>query len=557
MPRPAVPSPLVAVLAATLVAGCSRPADPPAPGADSLAAAASAAVTAALTPAVTAAVTAGATHAGIDWRRPAGVAELDAVFDEARVQRRPVFLYWGAAWCPPCNQVKATVFSRPDFVEKSRRFVPVYLDGDLPAAQKLGARFRVSGYPTMVLLRPDGSELTRLPGGVLPQQYLDVLDLGLQAERPVRTLLAEARRAPARLAAADWRLLAWYDWEADDQQLLPRRSQAATLRRLAEACPKAEADAADRLALRALVAEAAAQRRAPPAARERLLALLADGPRSRRQLDLLAGHADDLTAALTAAGSAEREQLQGLWAAALDRLGADETLPHGQRLAALIGRVELALLDAPAGAVSPVLQEHVRAQVARADREVTSDTERQSVINSAAYVLRLSGQAPAADTLLTAELRRSHSPYYFMLALAGNAKRRGDTEAALRWAERAWRESQGPATRVQWGTSYVDYLVELAPQDSARIEATVLALLGELDGQRDALYDRTRVRLERMSTKLLDWADVGGHDAVLARLRARRDTLCAALPAADPQRAACTALFEVPARRAGGTGARA
>jgi hypothetical protein len=555
MPRLAVPPPLVALFAALLVAGCSREAEPPATG--SFTAAASAAVTAALTPAVTAAVTAGATQAGIDWRRPAGEAELDAVFDEARALRRPVFLYWGAAWCPPCNQVKATVFSRADFIEKSRRFLPVYLDGDLPAAQKLGARFRVSGYPTMVLLRPDGSELTRLPGGVLAQQYLDVLDLGLQTPRPVRALLAQARKTPAKLGAADWRLLAWYDWEADDQHLLPRQGQAAVLRRLAEACPRDEAGAADRLALRALVAEAEAKRRPTPAARERLLALLADAPRARQQLDLLARHAGDLSAALTAPATAEREQLLGLWAAALDRLSADEALPHGQRLVALIGRVELALLDAPAGEVNAVLQEHVRAQVARADREVASDIERQSVVNSAAYVLRLSGQPQAADALLTAELTRSHSPYYFMLALADNARRRGDSEAALRWAERAWRESQGPATRVQWGSSYVGYLVELAPQDAARIETTVLALLGELDGQRDALYDRTRARLERMSGKLLDWAREGDHDAVLARLRTKRDALCAALPAGDPQRAPCAALFESPARRAGAAGARA
>jgi len=184
---------------------------------------------------------------------------------------------------------------------------------------------------------------------------------------------------------------------------------------------------------------------------------------------------------------------------------------------------------------------------------VASDIERQSVVNSAAYVLRLSGQPQAADALLTAELTRSHSPYYFMLALADNARRRGDSEAALRWAERAWRESQGPATRVQWGSSYVGYLVELAPQDAARIETTVLALLGELDGQRDALYDRTRARLERMSGKLLDWAREGDHDAVLARLRTKRDALCAALPAGDPQRAPCAALFESPARRAGAT----
>ena len=83
--------------------------------------------------------------------------------------RKPVFLYWGAVWCPPCNQVKATLFNRQDFIERSRAFVPVYVDGDSPGAQKLGARFHVSGYPTMLLFSADGTEVTRLPGEVEPR----------------------------------------------------------------------------------------------------------------------------------------------------------------------------------------------------------------------------------------------------------------------------------------------------------------------------------------------------------------------------------------------------
>ena len=42
---------------------------------------------------------------------------------------KPVFLYWGAEWCPPCHDLKAHVFSRSDFQQKLRQFVPVYLDG--------------------------------------------------------------------------------------------------------------------------------------------------------------------------------------------------------------------------------------------------------------------------------------------------------------------------------------------------------------------------------------------------------------------------------------------
>src|SRR4051812_45548381 len=100
----------------------------------------------------------------VAWQRAANDADIERAFAQARSETKPVLLYWGAKWCPPCNQLKATLFNRHDFIERSKSLVAVEIDGDLPGAQKLGARFKVSGYPTMVLMRSDGTELTRLPG---------------------------------------------------------------------------------------------------------------------------------------------------------------------------------------------------------------------------------------------------------------------------------------------------------------------------------------------------------------------------------------------------------
>ena len=113
-------------------------------------------------------------------------------------------LYWGAKWCPPCNQLKATLFNRQDFVERSKAVVPVNLDGDQPGAQKLAARFRVRGYPTMILLAPDGGEITRLPGEADAPQVIAMLQRGQAGGRPVKTLLAEARSGRT-LAPGEWR----------------------------------------------------------------------------------------------------------------------------------------------------------------------------------------------------------------------------------------------------------------------------------------------------------------------------------------------------------------
>ena len=490
---------------------------------------------------------------GIAWRS----GDVDAAFAAARTEHKPVFLYWGAVWCPPCNQVKATIFNRQDFIERSRFFVPVYIDGDSPRAQRLGDRFKVSGYPTMILFRPDGTEITRLPGEVDAEQYMRVLTMGMNGARPVGETLAAALSSGADapgLSADDWRMLAYYSWDTDEHRLIAANALAPTLKRLAQACPAGQADTAARLRLRALVAAATAKDAKPrddKAAAADLLQVLTDPNLSRANFDLLVYYADNIVGYVTLPRSSGRAELTASWNATLERLGADAGVSTADRLAAVGARVALAKLDVPKKPLPDPLLQVVRDQVARADRGTLDPYARQSVISAAADLLTEAGLTKASDELLEAELTRSHSPYYFMLGLAANARKRGDKAAALDWERKAYEAAEGPATRLQWGVHYVNALIDLAPQDDVRIARVATSVIDGLDPVPDTFYERNRRALQRMGTKLAAWNGKHRHEATVAKIRTRMDEICSKLSPGDPARATCEAALD-PARKTNG-----
>ena len=484
---------------------------------------------------------------GIDWFE----GDVEAAFAAARDADKPLFLYWGAQWCPYCEQVKATIFTRRDVIDRTRQFIAVELDGDARSAQRAGERFGVRGYPTMIVFRPDGTEITRIPNALNLEAYAEVFDLAMNAMRPVADLVS-AVLAGEGLSADEWRQLAVYSWGQDNQRALGRRSPRDTFAALAEACPASAGTACLRLAmnhLRSAINEAAGAGLAPAtreAAMDDLAALLSDDAAIVTNLDTVLHYGAEFVGAVTGPGTPERDALSTQWEAVMLRLADDPRLSTVEQFYASSAPIDFVKLNDRSAAVPAAVQSTVRNRVSRALDTTTDPTERHAVVTNAASLLRAAELPGEASALLEAELQSSKQPYYLMSGIASYAEREGDMAAALAWRKRAYDTATGGSTRFRWGYGYVSALLRLSPDALDDIENTTAGLFEEFDDPAGALFGGTQARAVRLSEALLNWADTPEKTAVLTRLRTRIDAVCARIPNGEAGRDRCDSFLAAP-----------
>jgi hypothetical protein len=449
---------------------------------------------------------------------------VDAAQELARSAGRPMFLYWGAVWCPPCNRVKSEIFARDEFVSATRSLVCVQVDGDTPGAQLLAARLKLRSYPTLVLYRPDGTEITRLPCELDGEQFTEALVAARFAGFTAAESLDAALDGTRMLAAAEWTLLSNYSWDTDEGVLLGARELVATLVQLANLATAATADeapaaatqianASDRLRLHALVAQAG--RATDPGAAGFLLRVFRNAPLARSNMDIFvnSGHL------LLRAATAQQAELATALARAAQAWSDDMWISAPDRLMAARLQMRMARMGYAAEGLPALVRSRVDAALAETDDAYA----RHTLVNTAVSALNDAGLHADAEALLQAEAPRAHSPYYFMLSLAASAKRRGDVAGMLSCYEQAWRSATGPATRIQWATTYLSAVIDATPADSSRIETAAAAIADDFHAAGgDAFAQRNLTQASKLQAKLEALPSRGAAADALRSLLTRR-----------------------------------
>jgi thiol:disulfide interchange protein len=95
----------------------------------------------------------------------AWVKDYDAALKQAAEQNKFVVLDMSASWCGFCRRMAREVYPDPEFVAFSRSQIFVRLFADTDAlGQDLQDKYRVRGFPTILVLNSKGQEVGRLEG---------------------------------------------------------------------------------------------------------------------------------------------------------------------------------------------------------------------------------------------------------------------------------------------------------------------------------------------------------------------------------------------------------
>ncbi len=471
-------------------------------------------------------------EAEIDWAE----GTVEEAFALAAELDKPLFLYWGAIWCPPCHYLKEKIFKRPEFVEQSRKFVAVYLDGDTDRAQEWGERLGTSGYPTVLILSPDGEEVMRMTAGIPVEEYNGVLTAALQNLRPIREVLDGVLEGGVdAAAAADLELLANYSWSQDTALELSDEDQLDTFRALYEGAPASMAVEKSKFLANFLDTAARSpeeERPEPPvdedersALRAALVELLSQRELRNSNVIFLAASGPVVVDLLEPEAGEGREQLIAAWNAATSAMEDDEALSVDDRLYAVNSHVQMVRSQMPPAGVGEELPplpaelvDHVRIRIAEAEAALTESGELQSALNIMAGLMVNAGLDAEAKDLISRRLDETLAPHYYMSWMSQFAEGEDDVEGALTWSRRAYDESEGPYTRFQWGAGYLRDLMRLTPEDVETVVQASNEVLSELLVLDDAFAHRNWTRWKGLERAFRAWGEDGRGDAV-ARIR--------------------------------------
>ena len=447
-------------------------------------------------------------HMDAVWHK----GKVEEAFRLSKKENKPMFMYWGAIWCPPCNEIKDQVFSKPRFGELMEQYIPVYLDGDTEEAQIWADKLQAFGYPTILVFSPEGKELVRISGGVNLQEF--ELALGGAQNRSLEELIAKAQSG--NLDREGWKTLAYASWGQLPKKLYTPSKIWSIRHQLVEKCPDDLAEekailASDFLAVSADLKDEDDLKVKVESVRKKAGALLEVIFENREKIISVRGFVNSQSSKVLGWAYPDVKSDGYLkwkknWLQAAEVIASSQYVSVDTRLWAVYPSLQLSRLESGKENIDSSVKEKVIEAALKADKEAQSKYERHSVISGAAYLLRLVKAYPEADKILKKELKQTDTPWYYQSSLSSLASAQGKEEEALKWAAEARKSAKGRATRLQWITNDLLLTAKVKSSDQKNRLLSLADEYYQLATElKDGFAGRNSFRAARVSKSLQTW----------------------------------------------------
>lgn len=434
---------------------------------------------------------------------------IDAAFQRAKEQKKLVFLYWGAKWCPPCNELKSQVFVKPQFVDAMKAFIPVYLDGDTDYAQAWGEHLQVSGYPTILILDSHKNELLRISEGLDISEFQAVINTVVQANTNFRELVDTGiNGSPTR---EHWQLLAYYSWaggkdvDLSSDEFLEKRLQ------LALRVPKDFVEERALLSAKLLETVASPSEKSSPVkdniraqAGDLIAAMMVDENAIFAARSTLILFGKDITEWVYQSDAKKKRLMRDKWLTAAQRLGNDKRISIDQKLWSLYPAIQFYKTEHPSAKKLPAdMIKQLREAVSTADKASKTPMERQSVVPGAGYLLAEGLLFDDAYALLEGEADNAKAPFYFYSTLARIAEISGDQKKSMQYTLKASSTVEGKATKLQWLENDIQAMLKIPEhRNSPRVTKLLEQYYDTLFSTKDGFNGRSYRSVKKVGSLL-------------------------------------------------------
>jgi len=119
---------------------------------------------------------------------------LDEAKAAATKAKKPLVIDFYTGWCGYCKMLDSLTFTDSIVISMSKDnlFVKIDAEEDTSAA----SQYAIAGYPTIVVTRPDGSEIDRIWGYLPPNEFYNQIQLYLQGKETLEDYLTRLEDEP-------------------------------------------------------------------------------------------------------------------------------------------------------------------------------------------------------------------------------------------------------------------------------------------------------------------------------------------------------------------------